>query len=140
MNTVSLVGRLTKDVELTKGGKGESKWSVTRVTLAVRDGKDKDGEERTQFISVTAWNASAEILEKYAHKGDRVGVVGRLCNNDYTDDDGVKHYTLDVVASNVELLESKREDKREEKSDKAKAKAKSRKASRYDEDEDEDNI
>ena len=134
MNVVSLVGRLTKDVELTKGGKGDNKWTVTRVTLAIRDGKDKDGEERTQFISVTAWNASAEILAKYARKGDRVGITGRLVNNDYTDDDGVKHYTTDVVASSVELLESKKD----EKSEKNKAKAKSKKASRYDDDDEDE--
>lgn len=113
MNSVNLIGRLTKDVELKEFGKGKEKGYVTRVTLAIRDGKDADGEERTQFISCTLWNRSAEIAAEYCAKGDLVAVSGRLVNNNY-EKDGEKVYQTEVVASNLELIGGRRTEDAEE--------------------------
>ena len=104
MNKVQLVGRLTKDVELSEFGKGKDKGTVCRGAIAVRDGIDKDGNQLVQFINFVAWNNTANILEGYTKKGDMIALAGRLTQNDYTDEDGVKHYTLQVTVSEVELL------------------------------------
>ena len=108
MNSVNLIGRLTKDVELKTYGKGKDGGHWARITLAIRDGKDADGEERTQFISCVVWNKPAEILAEYCSKGDQVAVTGRLVNNNYEDEDGKMIYQTDVVISNVELLAARK--------------------------------
>jgi len=104
MNRVELVGRLTKDVEIIKFGKGDKAGKVGRCSIAVRDGVDGEGNERVQFINFAAWNRTAEILEGYTKKGDMVALCGKIVQNDYEDDDGVKHYSLQVMVDNVELL------------------------------------
>lgn len=114
MNIVNLAGRLTKDIELQEYGKGKDKGHFTRFTLAVRDGVDKDGEPRTQFISCIIWGKGAELLDQYTGKGDLIGISGKLEENNYEDADGVKHYTLQVNARDVEFLNTKKEDQEEE--------------------------
>lgn len=114
MNIVNLAGRLTKDIELQEYGKGKDKGYFTRFTLAVRDGVDKDGEPRTQFISCIIWGKGAELLDKYTGKGDLIGISGKLEENNYEDAEGVKHYTLQVNARDVEFLNTKKEDQEEE--------------------------
>lgn len=114
MNIVNLAGRLTKDIELQEYGKGKDKGYFTRFTLAVRDGVDKDGEPRTQFISCIIWGKGAELLAKYTGKGDLIGISGKLEENNYEDAEGVKHYTLQVNARDVEFLNTKKEDQEEE--------------------------
>lgn len=114
MNIVNLAGRLTKDIELQEYGKGKDKGYFTRFTLAVRDGVDKDGEPRTQFISCIIWGKGAELLNEYTGKGDLIGISGKLEENNYEDSDGVKHYTLQVNARDVEFLNTKKEDQEEE--------------------------
>ena len=104
MNRVELVGRLTKDVEVIKFGKGDKAGKVGRCSIAVRDGVDGEGNERVQFINFAAWNRTAEILEDYTHKGDMVALCGKIVQNDYEDDEGKKHYSLQVMVDNVELL------------------------------------
>ena len=113
MNNVSLIGRLTKDVELKEFGKGKDAGSVTRITLAVRDGKTAEGEERTQFISCTLWNRSAEIAAEFCKKGDQVAVTGRLVNNNY-ERDGETVYQMEVVASSIELIGGRRSSEEQE--------------------------
>ena len=113
-NQVVLVGRLTKEIELKEYGKGKNAGSVARFSIAVRDGKDNDGNERTQFISCVAWNTTAETLEKYVAKGDMVMVGGRLTENNYTDDNDVKHYTLQVSVDQINLLPNPRNDQEEQ--------------------------
>lgn len=113
-NQVVLVGRLTKEIELKEYGKGKNSGSVARFSIAVRDGKDNDGNERTQFISCVAWNATAETLEKYVVKGDMVMIGGRLTENNYTDDNDVKHYTLQVSVDQINLLPNPRNDQEEQ--------------------------
>lgn len=114
MNIVNLAGRLTKDIELQEYGKGKDKGHFTRFTLAVRDGVDKDGEPRTQFISCIIWGKGAELLDQYTGKGDLIGISGKLEENNYEDAEGVKHYTLQVNARDVEFLNAKKEDQEEE--------------------------
>lgn len=114
MNIVNLAGRLTKDIELQEYGKGKDKGHFTRFTLAVRDGVDKDGEPRTQFISCIIWGKGAELLDQYTGKGDLIGISGKLEENNYEDSEGVKHYTLQVNARDVEFLNTKKEDQEEE--------------------------
>lgn len=114
MNIVNLAGRLTKDIELQEYGKGKDKGYFTRFTLAVRDGVDKDGEPRTQFISCIIWGKGAELLNKWTGKGDLIGVSGKLEENNYEDSEGVKHYTLQVNARDIEFLNTKKEEQEEE--------------------------
>ena len=97
MNSVNLIGRTVKDIEVTVA-KDES-WCCTRFSLAIPDGKDK-----TQFINCVAWNEQAELLEQYVKKGNIVAVEGRLTQNNYTDKEGIKHYATEVTVSRVELL------------------------------------
>ena len=109
MNNVSLVGRITKDPELKTFGKKDG--SMCRFTLAIYDGVDADGEERTQFISCIAWNRSAEILEKYVSKGQLVAISGRCTASSYENEDGETVYKQEVTADRVELIApKKRED------------------------------
>lgn len=104
MNNVSLIGRLTKDADVRTFGKGKEAVAMARFTLAIRDGKDKDGNERTQFINCAAWGAVAEIIDKYTKKGDMLAVDGKLVNNNYEDKDGNKVYQTEVRIDGVYLL------------------------------------
>lgn len=103
MNNVSLIGRLTKDPEIRTFGKGKDSTDMCRFTLAVRDGRDKDGNERTQFISCAAWGAVCDILEQYVHKGDMLGVDGKIVQNNY-EKDGQMVYQTEVRVGNIYLL------------------------------------
>lgn len=110
MNNVSLIGRLTKDADVRNFGRGKDAVDMCRFTLAVRDGKDKDGNERTQFISCAAWGAVVEIIEKYTGKGDMLAVDGKLVNNNYEKEDGQMVYQTEVRVSNVYLLPNTKND------------------------------
>lgn len=104
MNQVNLIGRLCKDVETRTYGDKKNGGSFSYNTLAVRDGKDAAGNERTQFIDVVFWNAGSEMLEQYVKKGDMVGITGKLVQNNYKDDNGETHYTTRVSVQNVYLI------------------------------------
>lgn len=95
MNRVFLIGRTTKDIELrtTSGGK-----TYIQFTLAVN--RIKEG---TDFINCVAWNATAELMEKYVLKGEQVGVVGRIQTRNY-EKDGKTVYVTEVVVDEVEFL------------------------------------
>ena len=114
MNKVQLVGRLTKDVECQEYGKGKEGGYFARFALAIRDGVDKDGNPLTQFVNCVAWNSTAVNLEKYTKKGDQVAVMGRITENNYEDDQKVKHYSQQVTVSEIELLSNKKEAEQEE--------------------------
>ena len=109
MNNVQLIGRLTKDPEVRSFGKGKDAVDMCRFTLAVRDGRDKDGNERTQFISCAAWGAVVEILEKYTAKGAMLAVDGKLVNNNY-EKDGQMIYQTEVRVGGVYLLPNPKND------------------------------
>lgn len=106
INKVILMGRLTADPELRQTQSG---ISSCRFTVAVnRNYSPKDGGERqADFINVVAWRQTAEFVSRYFSKGRMIIVEGSLRNNNYTDNNGVKHYGYDVYADNVTFGESK---------------------------------
>ena len=110
MNKVILMGRLTRDPDVRYSA-GESGTSVARYTLAVdRRFNKRDGEATADFISCVAFGRSAEFAEKYFHQGLKVVVTGRIQTGSYTNKDGQKVYTTDVVVEENEFAESKRSD------------------------------
>ncbi len=106
LNKVILMGRLTADPELRQTPSGVSSC---RFTVAIdRPYKSKEtGEKQADFIRVTTWRQQAEFVSRYFSKGRMIIVEGSLRNNDYTDQNGVKHYSMDVQADNVSFGESK---------------------------------
>ena len=104
LNNINLIGRVTKDIELRKT---QSNKSVIRFTIAVDDGKDGQGNSRTQFIDCQAWEGLAEVIQKYVLKGDMVNINGKLINNNY-ESNGVKHYSYLVLVGGMTLLPNKR--------------------------------
>ena len=108
MNKVILMGRLTRDPDV-RLSTGERTMSIARYTLAVdRRGRRSDnGEQTADFISCVAFDRSAEFAEKYLHQGTKVVVTGRIQTGSYTNKDGQKVYTTDVVVEEQEFAESK---------------------------------
>lgn len=105
MNSVNLVGRLTKDPNITYSTSGSS---IAAFTLAVdRKFKSKD-EQTADFINCKAFGKTAEFVEKYFQKGMRMGLCGRIQTGNYTNKDGAKVYYTEVIADNVEFVESKK--------------------------------
>lgn len=101
MNNVSLVGRLTRDPEIKATNSGSS---YARFSIAVdRRGKDSG----TDFINIVAFGKTSEFIERYFRKGQRIGINGRIQTGSYEGKDGKKVYTFDVIAENVEFVESK---------------------------------
>lgn len=103
MNNVSLIGRITKDVELRYSPSGVA---VAKFTLAVNRTFKKDGEQQADFIQVQVWRKTAENAANYCRKGSLVGVTGRIQTGSY-EKDNVRIYTTDVIADNVQFLEPK---------------------------------
>ena len=109
LNHIVLMGRLTRDPELRYT---QSQIPVASFSLAVeRDFGNRDGGERqTDFIDIVAWRSTAEFVSKYFTKGSMAAVSGRLQIRDWTDRDGNKRRSAEVVADNVYFGESKRRD------------------------------
>ena len=107
INSVVLVGRLTKDIELRKTQSG---LSVASFTVAcdrrLSQEQKNNNEQSAYFINCVAWRGSADFLGSYAHKGDTVGVDGRIQTRSY-DRDGQRVYITEVLANSVNLLHSK---------------------------------
>ena len=101
MNKVILMGRLTREPDI-RYSQGERATAVARYTLAVdrrfSRGGDNGGEQTADFISCVAFGRSAEFAEKYLHQGTKIVVTGRIQTGSYTNRDGQKVYTTDVVA------------------------------------------
>ena len=107
MNKVILMGRLTRDPEV-RYSQGESAMAVARYTLAVDRRFNRNGDENTaDFINCVAFGRSGEFAEKYFHKGMKIAITGRIQTGSYTNKDGVKVYTTDVVVEDQEFAESK---------------------------------
>ncbi|WP_026518710.1 single-stranded DNA-binding protein [Butyrivibrio sp. MC2021] len=108
MNKVILMGRLTRDPEV-RYSQGESAMAIARYSLAVdRRGRGNSQDGQTaDFINIVAFGKSGEFAEKYLRKGTKVVVTGRIQTGSYTNKDGVKVYTTDVVAEDQEFAESK---------------------------------
>ena len=106
LNKIILMGRLTRDPELRRTQSGTA---VASFTLAVdRDYKPQDGERETDFIDIVAWRGTGEFVSKYFTKGRMAVVEGRLQVRDWTDKDGNKRRSTEVVADNVYFGDSKR--------------------------------
>ena len=107
MNKVILMGRLTRDAEI-RYSQGENSTAIARFTLAVDRRFHRDNEEQTaDFISCVAFGRTAEFLERFGRKGTKFVLEGRIQTGSYTNKDGQRVYTTDVVAENVEFAESK---------------------------------
>ena len=107
MNKVILMGRLTRDpdVRTTQGGK-----SVARMTLAVDRRKSADGQQEADFLALIAWEKIADIAANYLHKGSKILVEGRLQSRSYDAQDGSKRYVTEVIVSNLEFCESRKQE------------------------------
>lgn len=107
MNKVILIGRLTRDPEI-RYAQNENGTAVARYTLAVVDRRFKrDGEQDADFIGCVVFGKGAEFAEKYLAKGTKIAVTGRIQTGSYTNKDGQKVYTTDVVVEEQEFAESK---------------------------------
>ena len=110
MNQVCLIGNLTKDVELRYTTSGEP---IARFTVAVNDRRKNPQtqawEDVPSFIPVVVFGKQAENAEKFLAKGSRVGVMGRIQTGSYTNRDGNKVYTTDVIANNLDYLSQRQE-------------------------------
>ena len=108
MNKVILMGRLTRDPEI-RYSQGERSMAIARYTLAVdRRRRSNNGEEATaDFISCVAFDRLAEFAEKYLHQGTKIVVSGRIQTGSYTNKDGQKVYTTEVIVEESEFAESK---------------------------------
>lgn len=106
MNKVILMGRLTKDPDV-RYTQGEKSTCIARYTLAVDRRIKTDGEQTADFINCVAFGKSAEFAEKYLKKGTKIAVTGRIQTGSYTNNDGQKIYTTDVVVEESEFAESK---------------------------------
>ena len=106
MNNVNLVGRLARDPEV-RYSQGGNATCVARYTLAVDRRFRRDGEPTADFIPCVVFGRSAEFAEKYFRQGMRVSISGRIQTGSYTNKDGVKVYTTEVIVEDQEFAESK---------------------------------
>lgn len=97
-NQVIAYGRLTANPECRQTTNGNA---VCSFTIAVDRPKTKDGNQTADFIKCNCWNKTADMVSKYFSKGKPIMVTGRLQNNDYTDQNGIKHYSYVVLVNNV---------------------------------------
>lgn len=105
MNNVSLIGRITKDIELKTTDSG---MVATAIFIAINNGKNENGEERlADFPKICVYKKQAQNLAKYCKKGSLVAVTGRLKTRTYEKEDGSKVYETYVIASKVQFLDSK---------------------------------
>jgi single-strand DNA-binding protein len=107
LNKIMLIGNLGRDPELNVTSDGTP---VTKFSLAVnRNTKTSTGEkkEETDWFNVVAWRQLAEICERYLHKGSKVYIEGRLTQRKYTDREGIQRTSVEVIANDMQMLDSK---------------------------------
>ena len=114
MNTVILMGRLTKDPEISSSTSGTS---IARYSIAVDRKYKKDGEPTADFFSCVSFGKQADFVSQYLKKGTKIVVSGSLQNNAYTNKEGQKVHDVRVIVNDVEFAESKGEKKEETKDD-----------------------
>ena len=109
MNKVILMGRLTRDPDIryTQPNSAQEQTCTARYSLAVNRRFNRDGEQKADFISCVAFGRQAEFAEKYLRKGTKIVLAGRIQTGSYTNRDGHKVYTTDVVVQEQEFAESK---------------------------------
>lgn len=106
MNKVILMGRLTRDPEV-RYSQGENSLAIARFTLAVDRRFKRQGEQDADFISCVSFGKTAEFAEKYLKQGTKIAVTGRIQTGSYTNKEGQKVYTTEVVVEETEFAESK---------------------------------
>lgn len=108
MNKVILMGRLTRDPDV-RNSQGERSMVITRYSLAVdrRGRKGQTGDQTADFINCVAFDKAGEFAEKYFRQGMRVLISGRIQTGSYTNKDGIKVYTTDIVVEDQEFADSK---------------------------------
>lgn len=110
MNKIVLTGRLTANPECRYTA---NNTAVTSFTLAVdKNFKNEDGNKEADFINIVAWNKKAELIHQYLKKGDRIGISGRLQVRKYQNERGENRYVTEVVADEVEFLNSKKSEEK----------------------------
>ena len=97
-NRIVIMGRLCANPELKQTQSGVA---VCKIRVAVNRPKNKDGEQQTDFFNVSCWKGTAELVSRYFTKGKMILVEGQMHNNDYTDQNGVKHYAMEILANSV---------------------------------------
>lgn len=104
MNKVMLIGRLTRDVEMNYSA---NSTAVARYTLAINRPYKREGEQEADFLRCVAFGKTAELAERYLAKGMRVAIDGRIQTGSYTNRDGQKVYTTDIIVERQEFLEKR---------------------------------
>ena len=105
MNKVILMGNLTRDPEISYSQ--GSNMAIARFSIAVNRRFARDGEDNTDFFNCTAFGKTAEFVEKYFHKGSRMLLSGRIQNDNYTNKNGEKVYSVRIIAEDIEFAERK---------------------------------
>ncbi len=110
MNKVLLIGRLTRDPEVrySQTAEGGNSLAIANYTLAVERRVKREGEQNADFIRCIAFRNGAEFAEKYLRQGIKIAVVGHIQTGSYTNRDGQKVYTTDVIVEEQEFAESKK--------------------------------
>ena len=106
MNKVILMGNLTRDPEI-RYSQGENSLAIARFSIAVNRRFSRQGDTDTDFFNCTAFGRQAEFVEEYFHKGSRMLLSGRVQNDNYTNSNGEKVYSVQVIAEEVEFAERK---------------------------------
>ena len=106
MNKTELIGRVVRDADV-RYSQGEKPMAIARISLAVDRKFKQEGQPTADFINCIAFGKTAEVIEKYVVKGTKIAVVGRIQTGSYTNKDGQKVYTTDVVIDELEFCESR---------------------------------
>ena len=109
MNKVILMGRLTKDAEV-RYSQGENSIAIASFSLAVDRKFKRDGEPTADFFNCIAFGKLGEFVEKYLKQGSKILLSGHIQNNNYTNKEGQKVYSVQVIAGEIEFAESKKQD------------------------------
>lgn len=108
MNKVILMGRLTRDPDVRYSNCGDGDQAVARFSLAVD--RKKQGEQAADFFNCTAFGRQAEFIEKYVKQGTKLLITGRVQNDNYTNREGQKVYSVQIIVQELEFCESKKND------------------------------
>lgn len=121
MNKVILMGRIVRDPEVRYSNGANGSTAVARYTLAIDRKFKQEGQQTADFINCIAFGKLGEFAEKYLHKGVKIAIVGRIQTGSYTNKDGQKVYTTDVVVEEQEFCESKASNQQSQNNDRPQA-------------------
>jgi single-strand DNA-binding protein len=109
MNKIILMGRLTRDPETTYSQSSKTAMAISKFSIAVDRKFKRQGEVETDFFNCVAFGKQGEFVEKYLSKGNKILLTGRIENNNYTNREGQKVYSVQVSVEEVEFAESKQQ-------------------------------